>query len=481
MEADTVSFILPAANDWKALAPEILLTLSGTLLIVLGAFLRRRPRVVNCLAVSIFFLNMMYVFMFESYFYKSGFNGMLNVPTYTWFLFFCGFLSSVMGARWLSKSPAPHAGEFYGILAITVAALSVFTRSMHLMLTFVALEASAICFYVLIAWARKQPQNLGSSIRYLILSGASGAFFLLGIAFIYGAGLKNGIDFLYYYNFFEAINSKLFYAGLIFVLSGIFFKLSAFPFQFWAPDVYQGAPTPITAFMAVASKAAAFTVLYSMLRFTMLDSRMIFGLALVAAAGIIIGNLGGLVEKNTKRLLGFSGIANAGYMMVLMVSILSASATGFIDDRHAISAIKFYLFAYLLGVYGVMFVQNLHTSENDSKLELADFNGLWKKSPLSTGVLATGLASLAGIPPTAGFFAKVLVLILAIASGFHWLAILLVVGSAASIYYYFRWMRAPFADNAATQFEPSEASGPIMLAITFGSVVMGIFVFAYLF
>ena len=474
----------PLAGDWKALAPEILLSLSGAVLIVLGAFLRRHPRLVNWIAVSIFFLNFLFVLavLYGRRLQYGAFDGMLGAPSYTWFFVLCGLFSAVMGARWLGKSPLPHSGEFYGILSMAAASLSVFSRSAHLMLTFVALEASAVCFYVLIAWARKQVPSLESSVRYLILSGASGAFFLLGMAFIYGAGLKSGVDFLYYFNFAEAESSRLFYVGLVFVVSGVFFKLSAFPFQFWAPDVYQGAPTPVAAFMAVASKAAAVTVLFGMLRFAYLSERMLAVLCVVAAAGIIIGNLGGLTERNTKRIIGFSGIANAGYIMVLIAALLKAAHIGFATSVDAEFAIKFYLVSYMLGVYGVMFVQNLYSDENDSYLSVSDYGGMWRRSPLSVGVLTVGLSSLAGIPPTAGFFAKLLVVILAVQTGLYGLAAVLVAGSAASIYYYFKWVRAAFdgQGDADYGFEPAEASGPMMLAIAIGSLCMGVMVFAFI-
>lgn len=472
----------PLAGDWLSVLPEFLLTACGALLMVSGAVFKGRSRVPAWAGVA----SLAFVSAFSVWFSHTdigggeSFLGMLGPAGYTWFFCVCAMLSSVMAVRWLARSGKPRSGEFMGLLCFAAASLSLFARSGHLMMTFVALESSAVCFYALIAWLRRSLPSLEASIRYLVLSGVSGAFFLLGIAFVYGASLQggSGLSMLYYSNFYEGADSMLFTAGIVLSLSAVFFKLSAFPFQFWAPDVYQGAPTPVAAFLAVASKGAAAIVALSMLSALGGSERLVLFLSAIAAAGIVVGNLGGLGERVTKRIIGFSGIANAGYLMVFIASAVwllnDPANAGFVD-----LTLKLYMLSYMFAVYGVLFVQNLRSSESDSDLDCRGFLGLWKRMPLSAGSVAVGLASLAGIPPTAGFFAKLFVLIMAYAAGLYWLMAVLIAGSAASIFYYFKWMRACFSEGeGGEEFEYELGSGPMILALALASLCVGVMVAA---
>lgn len=485
MELETLKFT-PTLSDWYSVLPETLAVLASVILVLTGAILPNARKLAAWFAVVLF----AFLTGFSLWFFRFGecgdltFSNMLSLPNFTWYFFLCGLLSSVMGARYFAKPESSNAGEFYGILFVAAASLSIFTRSQHLMLTFVALESSAICFYALIAWNRHSAASLEASVRYLILSGVSGAFFLLGIAFAYGAALQTGVDFLNYENFAAGAQVPMFAAGFVMCIAAVLFKLSAFPFQFWSPDVYQGAPTPASAFLAVASKGAAVLVAVFMLlpflyngetRIVYFDKVML-AFSVIAAAGIIIGNFGGLNEKITKRLIGFSGISNAGYLMVLIVSAMTILS----DQQNAVFvdvSIKLYLISYLFAVYGIMFVQNFYKSADDELLKTSDFNGLWKRMPLSASSLAVGLASLAGIPPTTGFFAKLFVLFLAFAARQYWLMGILILGSIVSIYYYFKWVRAAFTDvdSKDFKFEREEASGAMVLAITMASLLVGIF------
>lgn len=485
MELETFKNFMPTSSDWYAVLPELLMASFAILLVLMGAILPKARWISAWTSVILFSALTAFSLCFFRFADcpETAFNNMLSLPNFTWYFCLCGLLSSVMAARYFSKEGTYNAGEFYGILFVAVASLSLFVRSQHLMFSFVALESSAICFYALVAWNRKDASSLEASIRYLILSGVSGAFFLLGIAFAYGASLSSGVDMLYYDNFSNGAAMPLFVSGFVMCIAAVFFKLSAFPFQFWSPDVYQGAPTPVTAFLAVASKGAAVLVSVFMLTCFLYNGdsqiayfeKVILALSVIAAAGIIIGNLGGLSEKVTKRIVGFSGISNAGYLMVLIVSslvILKDSSNAIFVDV----TLKLYLLSYLFALYGILFVQNFYKNPNDELLKTSDFNGLWKKMPLSAASLTVGLASLAGIPPTAGFFAKLFVLFLAFAARQYWLMGILILGSAVSIYYYFKWIRAAFSDSEGdVKFDKEEASGAMVLALTFSSLVIGIF------
>lgn len=486
MELETVKNLMPSCADWYALLPELLLAASAVLLMLLGAVLPKARMLAASLSVLLFAV----LTGFSLWFFRHGacpasaFNNMLSLPNFTWFFCLCGLLSSVMACRYFSKEGTCNAGELYGILFAAVASLSLFTRSSHLMFSFVALETSAICFYALVAWNRRDATSLEAGVRYLILSGASGAFFLLGIAFVYGASLSGaGADLLYFENFAKGADIPLFAAGFVMCLAAVFFKLSAFPFHFWAPEVYQGAPSPVSAFLAVASKSAAVLVALFMLLSVSYDGqtpvanfeKLIIALSVIAAAGIIVGNFGALAEKSAKRIIGFSGISHAGYLMVLIVSALVLLKNGqnavFVDV-----SVKLYLISYLFAVYGIMFIQNFYSEASDALVKTCDYRGLWRRHPLSAASLSVGLASLAGIPPTAGFFAKLFVLFLAFAARQYVLMAVLILGSVASIYYYFNWIREAFsAGEEDTKFESERGSGAIVLAITMASLLVGIF------
>lgn len=486
MELETFKNLMPTSSDWYAVLPELALTLSAVLMMILGAVLPKARGLAASVSVFLFAL----LTGFSLWFFRFGecaeraFSGMLSLPNFTWFFCLCGLLSSIMACRYFSKKETFNAGEFYGILFAAVAALSLFTRSEHLMFTFISLEASAVCFYALVSWNRRDAASLESGMRYLILSGVSGAFFLLGIAFVYGASLQSGVDMLYYESFAKGVGLPLFVAGFAMCLAAVFFKLSAFPFHFWSPDVYQGAPTPASAFLAVASKAAAVLVCLFMLASLAYEGqnrvagfeKIVLTLSVVAAAGIIVGNFGALSEKVAKRVIGFSGVSHAGYLMVLIVSaivLLGENANAAFVDV----SVKLYLIAYLLAVYGIMFVQNFHSEAADERVKISDYAGLWKRRPLSAASLSVGLASLAGIPPTAGFFAKLFVLFLAFAAGLYWLMAVLILGSVASIYYYFNWIRSAFGDSGEGElkFESERASSAMVLAISMASLLLGVF------
>jgi len=214
------------------------------------------------------------------------------------------------------------------VIMVCAAAMSIFVRSRNLMLSFVALECATVCLYVMAAWGRTRAASLEAAAKYLVISGVSGGLFLLGTAFAYGAGLESGINLLDFANFTRGLDNGLFLVAMALVVCAALFKIAAFPFQFWSPDVYQGSPTPVSAFFAVGSKAAGLAFLANLcLSFDFsaapeLLDRAVFALSVIAALTIIVGNLGGITQVNVKRLMGFSGISNAGYLLVLITAAL---------------------------------------------------------------------------------------------------------------------------------------------------------------
>jgi NADH-quinone oxidoreductase subunit N len=227
-------------------------------------------------------------------------------------------------------------------------------------------------------------------------------------------------------------------AGIVLVLAGVGFKIGAVPFQIWVPDVYQGAPTPVTAFLAVSSKAAGFAVLLVLVEQVFLPYEWLVTpvLTCMAAATLIFGNLAALKQHNVKRLIGLSGVSHAGFILLAVIPAAHSQA--------AAGAVYFYLVAYLLASFLVFGVMTVMSGPDDTRQELGDYAGLARQSPFLAGVLACGLGSLAGIPPLAGFLGKVFAFVAAFRAGHYGLLALAVLGVVVSIYYYFGWIRAAY-------------------------------------
>ncbi|MBO6102367.1 MAG: NADH-quinone oxidoreductase subunit N [Opitutales bacterium] len=480
---------VPDSAEWLAFQPEIAAVLIGAAFMVWGAF-GSSKKWAPYLGIFCFALLTAFSAWFNGYCprafgqeYDSFLGGMFGYPTLCWIFPLCGFLSASMAVRYFRKLKEANAGEFLGIMFVACSALSLIVRADNLMATFASLETSAICFYALIAWGRRCAANLEGSIRYLILSGVSGAFLLLGIAFVYGASFECGVDLLYFKNF-EYGDSALFYIGMALAASALFFKLGAFPFQFWVPDVYAAAPAPVSAFLASASKCAAFFALFKLLGYMEYSEKIALALGVCAAAGIVIGSLGGLGEKNAKRIVGFSGIVNAGYIMVFLASFYSIFSREAVSrDAVVLMFLTMSLFAisYVLSVYGVLMVQNFYAGADDSRVEISDYNSLKLERPSSTAALAIALGSLAGVPPTAGFFAKLFVLVAAYMAGIYWLMFVLIAGSAASVYYYFKWMReayTPASGGAKIKFEAEGMANALLMAVSLASLMAGVYFFS---
>jgi NADH-quinone oxidoreductase subunit N len=269
--------------------------------------------------------------------------------------------------------------------------------------------------------------------------------------------------------------------GIVLVLAGVAFKIGAFPFQIWIPDVYQGAPTPVTAFLAVASKAAGFAVLLALAGkdgvFASYGWLVTPVLTLMAAATIIFGNLAALTQHNVKRLIGLSGVSHAGF---LLLGVIAASRVPM-----ATGAIYFYLFAYLLASFAVFGVMTHLAGTDDSDQELDHYAGLAKENPFLATVLAIGLGSLAGIPPLAGFMGKLFVFIAAFEAGARWLLVIAVGGVVISIYYYFGWIKAAFfgtwkQPDAVAPPRPARTpvellAGAALVVVALGSLALGFF------
>jgi NADH-quinone oxidoreductase subunit N len=332
-------------------------------------------------------------------------------------------------------------GEYYSLPIFACAGMMWMASAKDLAGAFVALELVTITFYILVAFMRRNVGSLEAGVKYLILGALSTGFLVYGIAWVYGttgtmsladmpekiAGMENTVPLLF---------------GIALVLVALGFKVGAVPMQMWIPDVYQGAPTPTTAFLSVGSKAAGFVLLIRFLIPFLSEGSPVRGqvltiLLILACATLVVGNFAAISQTNFKRLLAYSSIAHAGFLL------LALAAGNFGDDASltSIQAVSFYLATYLIMTLGVFFILAQVRIHRDGEA-ITDFNGLGKKNPALALAMTVLLAALAGVPLTAGFIGKFFVFVLA-AKGELWIGLTVaVIAAAAGFYYYFKTIRA---------------------------------------
>ena len=357
------------------------------------------------------------------------------------FFIVSSILTSVLATTYLRKHPLAQT-EFHHLTILIAAALMLLLQSHHFVLLFVTLETATVGFYILVSYCRHNAQSLEGGLKYLILGALSSTVLLFGAVLVYGAvgsgtnGL-DGMNFTVIQQFAEMQpDNTLLRVGFLLILVGLLFKIGVVPFHIWIPDVYQGAPTPVTAYLAVASKTAGLLLLLQLLigPFASQQQFVTPMLSLMAGATILFGNITALSHRNVKRIMGLSGIAQAGYMLV---GVLAA----FHVQELAIQGLLLYLSAYLLASYAVFGVMTWNAGEDDAGQTLDDYLDFGKKHPALGFVLVIGLASLAGIPPLAGFIGKFVLFVAAWKAGLTTLLFIAVVGVASSIFYYFGWIQ----------------------------------------
>ncbi len=371
------------------------------------------------------------------------------------FFLLAAFVVLLMSVDFADRIAAGIA-EFYALLLFALSGMMLAASANDFILVFVILELITITFYVLTSFQRSRLRSLEAGVKYLILGALSSAFMIYGIALVFGMANTTNFDEIVAAG--EPVFTKpLFRLGLLLVLVGLGFKIAAFPFQMWAPDVYQGAPMPVTAFLAIGSKAAGFVLLMRVLFSAVPEVTLQWAPLFVAMAGITIlyGNLCAIPQRNLKRLLGYSSIANAGY---LLLGVAAGNAAGS-------SAILYYLSGYLFTVLAAFTAISVVVRHLDDE-DISAVAGLHQRSPLLAATLALAMISLAGIPPLAGFFGKFLLLKAVLERGatqplFGWLLAVALVGIVISFYYYLGVVRAVYWTKGPPDASPIEISRPI--------------------
>ncbi len=350
--------------------------------------------------------------------------------------------------------------EYYALTLFALAGMMFTASANDFSMLFVSVELITVTFYILTSFQRNRLVSLEAGVKYLILGGLSSAFMVYGIALVFGTSGKMNFNLIAPMAG-ELEGNRLFLLGILLVLVGLGFKIAAFPVQMWAPDVYQGSPIPTTAFLAVGSKAAGFALVLRVL-FTAvpaITAHWTTFLVVIAIITMLYGNLCAIPQRNLKRLLGYSSIANAGYLLMGVAALSEAGR----------SAILYYLGGYLFTVLGAFIVICLVTRKMESE-DVSALAGLNQRSPLLATTLALAMVSLAGIPPLAGFFGKFLLLKAVVENGpanhaYYWLVGAAIVGVVISIYYYFGVVRAIYWSKDAPDLSPIPISLPIRIAL----------------
>jgi NADH-quinone oxidoreductase subunit N len=488
MNADLID--IAQSNQWFAVMPELLLGGLALALLVLEMVLPKKEHGSIPLSSIAGQLGVLVGLVVNSRLVVPGavfFGGMIQHSYAGQFMriFFVltSLLVSILGVFAFKKQNLPRV-EFFHIVLVVTAAMMLLVQSNHFVMFFVALETITVGFYVLVSYFRNNALSLEAGLKYLITGALSSAILLFGIVLLYGVSGDRSLPFhaISPMNFgdlhdFLAANPDNFLAsvGIALVISGVAFKIGAVPFQIWIPDVYQGAPTPVTAFLAVGSKAAGFAILMVLMQvFSPYRSMIEPLLAVLASITIILGSLAALTQHNVKRLMGLSGVSHAGY---LLLGVIAAGRV-----PHAADALYFYLVVYLIASFAVFGVMTHMAGSDDADQELDHYANLAKEQPFLAAVLAIGIGSLAGIPPLAGFIGKLFIFIAAYKAGLSWLLVVAIAGVVVSIYYYFGWIKAAYFSNAVARAENqpvrSEVNpilGSLLTLLAFASVVFGLY------
>jgi NADH-quinone oxidoreductase subunit N len=360
-------------------------------------------------------------------------------------------------------TPQSGLGEFFALPLFTCAGLMWMSSAIDFVLIFVSLELVTISFYVLVGFTRRNPASLEAAVKYLVLSAVATGFLVYGITWIFGATGETNLQKITTVLSRPGLEQNAALFGAVLVIIALGFKIAAVPFHIWVADVYQGAPTPVTAYLSVGSKAAGFVVLLRVLDPFLLLPQMQTLLVAIAVLTLIYGNLAALPQTNVKRLLAYSSIAHAGYLLVAVVSFSGR-------------AVAFYLVAYLLMTLLSFAVLILVSQPGGDQLE--SFAGLSQRSPFLAFAMLVAMASLAGVPFTAGFLGKFLVFDAAIATHHFGLVVVAIVTVGAGFYYYFKVVRAIYWDaplSSTDKIIVSPLTRAALIALIAGTFVLGVY------
>ena len=445
----------------------ILLSSLGTLALLAEIFgFKKRIFLISLLGlITIFFVHLLdwnlapniFFGMMQYDHYAVAFSSVILITAILWFIMSESFFKEETNRT-----------DRLSLVLFALAGAVIMVSYTNMAMLFLGIEILSISMYILTGTLKDDLNSNEAAFKYLIMGAFSTGFLLFGIALIYGA--TGSFDINEIKEFIAAREStvpSIFYVGVLLMLIGLSFKVSAAPFHFWAPDVYQGAPTVITAFMATIVKTAAFAAFLRLfsISFSDITATWVNIVWVMTALTLLVGNITAVAQTSTKRLLAFSSVAHTGYMLLALLA----------DNSYSSSAILFYVTAYSLGSIVTFCILNIiiNTYGNDN---INSFNGLGKSNPLLAFVMTLALLSLAGIPPTAGFFAKYYVFTAVFKSGFIYLVLIAIFASLVGVYYYFKIIIAMyFKDSTNETIQATMNQKILLVVVAFAIIALGIF------
>jgi NADH-quinone oxidoreductase subunit N len=479
-------FNLERMPDWFVAFPEIVLLVFAVAVILLDLLIKRKGALV---IVSVIGIILSAVFSWSFWDVRlSFFNNMAAVDSFAVFfkLLFLGIaLLVILATSDYAKKFERFQGEYYALILFSTMGMMLMAACTDLISLYVSLELTSISLYVLVGFL-KDKKSTEASLKYLLLGAIASAVMLYGMALVFGVTGETQLGAIAKALRSMSVSSQLSLSllahspalllGIVMLIAGFGFKIAAVPFSMWVPDVYEGAPTTITAYLSVGSKAAGFAIILRVFYTAfgqpttfVADWGMIF--AVLAVISMIAGNVAAIPQANIKRMLGYSSIAQAGYIMVGLAAVSFASS----GDITGQSGVLFFLASYALTNLGafiaIIIISNKINSDN-----IADFAGMGKRAPLVALALTLCLISLIGIPPAAGFMAKFFIFRAAAANDLFWLVIIAVINSVISAYYYLRVVKVMwFNEPASADKVPSAITPKIALLICcLGVLLLGI-------
>jgi len=462
------------------LAPELTLAATAIVVVLLDLFLQRKGWLAVVSIIGIVVAGGLTVTMWGSS--QATFNNMLAVDNFALFfklLFLSIALLVILASVDYVTKFARFQGEYYALVLLSALGMMLMAATAELISIYMALELASISLYVLAGFL-KDPKSTEAALKYLLLGAVASAVLLFGMALVFGFTGKTQLGeiarAIQTLSLSGVLASPALIFGLVLMVAGFGFKIAAIPFHMWVPDVYEGAPTPITAYLSVGSKAAGFAIIlrvfysaFGLPSWLSLDWGLVF--AVLSAIGMTLGNIIAIPQTNIKRMLGYSSIAQAGYLMVGLATVGFSPAADIVGR----SALLFFLASYALTNLGAFTAIIAISNKLDSDL-INDYSGMGKRAPLVALALTLCLISLIGMPPAAGFMAKFYIFSGAVKHGLLWLVVIAVINSVISAYYYLRVVKVMWLGEPASA-ERVPSSGALRLALSIaclGVLLLGI-------
>src|SRR6184192_1600698 len=478
-----------AANpdiSFSLIAPEAIVSVAGVIVMMVDAFSRRGQRwvtgVLSIIALIAAGVASLWLWA-AAPLQRAAFNGMIVLDelrlSVTLIFVIVSILTVLIASVWIDGEKLP-AGEFHSLLLFATCGMMLMASAGDLVIVFLGLEILSIATYVLAGFRRTDVRSNESSLKYFILGSFASAFLLYGIALIYGAtatetlpgttniaAIAGRLD--------QSLYPPLLFAGVAMLIVGFGFKIATAPFHVWTPDVYEGAPTPVTAFMAAGPKAAGFASFMRVFLFGFpiatvavstsgyAHQSWVGALAIMAVLTMTVGNVVAIAQNNVKRMLAYSSIAHAGYALVGFVA--AGAATTAEERSAALSAVAFYLLAYAIMNMGAFAVVTLIARRGDQQTTVDDYNGIGFAAPALSFSLSLFLLSLLGMPLTAGFMGKLVVFSAALRQGYLWLVVIGVLNAAVSAYYYLRLIIVMFFRERSSPWNGPRVPGTVTAAL----------------